>query len=265
MLSMFILNSSWRVFQSKITRSDSTDHVQRRVKQLEQRVESLIGLIAAKNTDVSLATSDNTAPVQVVTPDSTTPTDTVPHASPREYVTRYWTEAEPFQAYDPVDAGVIDEQHAHRLVQEFQSSFVWAFPFVVVDVDAHTLRQREPFLFHAILTVTAYDTPPIQHKLSEQLRHEIGRVVEQSRKSLGLLQGLLVYGGWYHGFYHPANQQLTTIVQLCVALVQDLGLSNSTKAKRGRFSIAECSMLNRPQGSLAEKRAFLGTCFLTAA
>jgi hypothetical protein len=197
----------------------SADHVCRRVRQLEQRVESLIGLISAKNTDGSLSTSDTPLTVQFPTPDSTTPTDTVQNTSPHNHVTRYWTEAEPFQAYDPVDAGVIDEQHAYRLVQEFQTSFVWAFPFVIIDVDAPTLRQREPFLFHAILTVVAYDTPPVQHKLSEQLRHEIGRVVEQSRKSLGTLQGLLVYGGWYHGFYHPANQQLTTIVQLCVALV----------------------------------------------
>jgi hypothetical protein len=212
------------------------------VRQLEQRVESLIDMIAAKDVDVPSRVSDNIAPTQTVTPDSGLSIDATPHSSP----------------------SVIGEQHAYRLVQEFQESFVWAFPFVVVEVDGPTLRHQEPFLFHAVLTVTAYDTPNIQYLLSEQLRHQIGRIVEFSRKSLGILQGLLVYGGWYHGFYHPANQQLTVVVQLCTALVQDLGLSKPKRTMPGKWSTSNCGIRNRPKSSLAEKRAFLGTCFLTA-
>ncbi|KAH7379244.1 hypothetical protein DE146DRAFT_682374 [Phaeosphaeria sp. MPI-PUGE-AT-0046c] len=200
---------------------------------------------------------------QAVTPDSSTPADTAPHSSPNPDLHRLWIEAANFRALDPVEAGLIDEHHAYKLVRKFQESFIWSFPFVVVDTDGPTLRQQEPFLFHAILTVTAINTPSIQHDLSEKFRHEIGRVVEYARKSLGILQGLLVYGGWYHGFYHPASQQLSTVVQLCVAMVQDLGLPNSIKRRPGKLAVADCSMLNRPKGSLSEKRAFLGTCFLT--
>jgi hypothetical protein len=234
-----------------------------RVRQLEQRVESLIGLIAAKETDAPTKGHDSTAPTQTVTPESSLPIDETPHVSPTEQNPRPSMDLVTFEAYDPVDAGVISEQHAYRLVQEFQQYFVWTFPFVVVDVDGPTLRRQEPFLFNAILTVTAYNTPPIQHMLSEQLRHQIGRIVEYSRKSLGILQGLLVYGGWYHGFYHPATQQLTVVVQLCMALVQDLGLSKPTRIKPVKWSASDCSILKRPTGSLAEKRAFLGACFLT--
>jgi hypothetical protein len=235
----------------------------RRVRQLEQRVESLIGLIAAKDIDASTRAHDIPAPRQTITPDPSLSIDTTPHVSPKELPVPASIKSITFEAYDPIDAGLVSEQHAYKLVQEFQKSFVWTFPFVVVDMDGPTLRRQEPFLFHAILTVTANDTPQIQYMLSEELRHQIGRIVEHSRKSLGILQGLLVYGGWYHGFYHPANQQLTVVVQLCMALVQDLGLSKPTKTKPGKWSISDCGLINRPRGSLAEKRASLGTCFLT--
>jgi hypothetical protein len=234
------------------------------VQQLEQRVGSLIDMLAAKDMDVSSRVSDNTVPTQTVTPDSSMPIDATPYTSPSEVPVPSLEESVTYKAYDPVDAGVIGEQHAYRLVQEFQESFVRAFPFVVVEVDGRTLRHQEPFLFHAVLTVTAYDTPEIQQLLSKELRHQIGRIVEYSHKSLGILQGLLVYGGWYHGFYHPATQQLTVVVQLCIALIQDLGLSKPKRAVPSKWSTSGRGIRNRPTRSLAEKRAFLGTYFLTA-
>jgi hypothetical protein len=166
------------------------------VRQLEQRVESLIDLIAAKNTDIPVTSAtENTAPTP---PESSTesnaPTDAATDALPLKKLAPPWLDAAAFQNYDPVTAGLIDEQHAYRLVDEFKASFVWAFPFVVVEVDGPALRRQEPFLFHAILTVAAYDTPGLQYVLSDKLRHEIGRIVEYSRKSLGILQGLLVTG-----------------------------------------------------------------------
>jgi hypothetical protein len=165
------------------------------VRQLEQRVESLIGLISSQNVGASSATTttdpgidaaERTAPqlhTQVVTPESTAPADTPQDSG------RYWIEPPPFQAYDPVEAGVIDEQHAYHVTT--------SFPFVLVETDAATLRQERPFLFHAILTVGVYDAPQIQCFLAAELRRQLARVIEYSRKSLEILQGLLVYGAWY--------------------------------------------------------------------
>lgn len=162
-----------------------------------------------------------------------------------------------------MEAGVIDERHAHRLVEEFKTSFVECFPFVVVDVDASTLRREQPFLFHSILTVTSYASPQIQYLLSEELRRQLARIIEHARKSLEILQGLLVYGAWYHAFYHPASQQLAIVVQLCVALVQDLGLSRNGKSKPNKLSLTGCGTQGGPKGTLSEKRALLGAYFLT--
>jgi hypothetical protein len=229
------------------------------VRQLEQRVESLIDLIAAKN--ASANTSNIAAHIQTVTPDSSAHTEAAPHESPAN-LTRYWIESAPFEAYDPVEAGVLDEELAYRLVKEFQTSFVLSFPFIVIDGDGPSLRRQAPFLFLAILTVTSYDTPRIQSLLSDNLRREVARNIEHCRKGIEVLQGLLVYGAWYHTFYRPANQQLAIIIQLCVAHVQDLGLSSTAKVKPKRWSIADCGILGRPTGSLAEKRAYLGTFHL---
>lgn len=237
--------------------------ISRRVRQLEQCVERLIDLIAAKNT--TSGTCDSSVPVQLITPSSSASTDAPPPDSPNNPPARYWPESPNFQAYDPVDAGAIDEQHAYRLVEEFKTAFVLSFPFVVVDSDGPMLRQQQPFLFHAILAVTAYETPSIQQILSEELRRQVARVIEHSRKSLEILQGLLVYGAWYHAFYHPANQQLAIVIQLCVALVQDLGLSRNARLKPGRWAVTDCGIHGRPKGSLDEKRAYLGTFFLTVA
>jgi hypothetical protein len=225
-------------------------------------VESLIDLLATRNVNVTSKDSGNNVPIQTITPESSTATDTAPHESSTNPPAYYYFKSSEFPAYDPIEAGILDEQHAYRLVEEFRTSFILTFPFVVVEVDGPTLRNKEPFLFLAILTVTAYETPRIQYMLAGELKLQVARVVEHSRKTLGILQGLLVYGAWYHSFYHPANQQLATILQLCVALVQELGFSKNAKAKPGKWSIAECASINRSKGSLAEKRAYLGSFFL---
>ncbi|KAH7087002.1 hypothetical protein FB567DRAFT_560770 [Paraphoma chrysanthemicola] len=222
-------------------------------------MSSLLDLIAAKNG--SSGHSDNVA-IQTVTPESSAHTDATPNESSAKQPAQYWNESPPFEAYDPIAEGVIDEEHAYRLVKEFQNSFVLSFPFIVIDGNGPVLRRNAPFLLLAVLTVTAYKTPRIQCVLAEELRRQMARNIEHSQKSLEILQGLLVYGAWYHTFYRPANQQLAIIVQLCVALVQDLGLSSTAKVKLNKWSIADCGIVSRSQGSLAEKRAYLGTYFL---
>lgn len=196
-------------------------------------------------------------PVQLTTPDSNEPTD----PSPQDQVLERLV-LPAFETYDPIDAGLIEEDYAYLLLEEFKSSFILTFPFVLVDVDGPTLRREEPFLFHAILTVTAYENKRLLLQLENTLRHEIARMIEHCRKSLGILQGLLVYTAWYHCFYHPVNQQLAIMIQLCVALVQDLGYSKNVKGKPRPMSIAQCGKFDEPD-PIASKRAFLGTFFLT--
>ena len=60
-----------------------------------------------------------------------------------------------YEAYDPITAGVVDEQHAVLLLHEFKTMFIFSFPFVLVTEDLSTLRRDNPFLLPAILAVTS--------------------------------------------------------------------------------------------------------------
>jgi hypothetical protein len=169
-----------------------------------------------------------------------------------------------YEAYDPITAGVVDEQHAALLLHEFNTKFILSFPFVVITDGLPTLRRDHPFLLHAILTVTSYASPQIQHELADELKRQVARLVEHSQKGLGMLQGLMVYVAWYHTFYHPATQQLGLMIQMCVAMVQDLdgrnlktSLSNLSEA-RNLYTTDEKDLR-----SLAHYRALLGTYCLS--
>ena len=238
------------------------------MKQLEQRVESLIDLISAKTAPIGTTTEPSIIPPEddvsmpEATPNSSEGSETTGFATAVEFPSKSTAEPSDFQAYDPIAAGIIEVQHAYRLLDTFKTSFISTFPFVVVEADAASLRQQQPFLFHAILTVTSYDTPRIQRLLEDEFRRQIARTVEHARQDLEILQGLLVYTAWYHAFYHPTNQQLVLLVQMCVALVQELGLSKHRKKRNGLASIMSCGPAPA-MDEMAAKRAFLGTYFLS--
>ncbi|KAH7372288.1 hypothetical protein BKA66DRAFT_572409 [Pyrenochaeta sp. MPI-SDFR-AT-0127] len=232
-----------------------------RVKQLEQRVECLIDLISAKDV---VENSHKNAPCKGIVPVPDSPQSMGRTGTPNDPPHVYLAEISAFQDYDPIGAGLIDEHDAIRLLAKFKTTFMVSFPFVVVDADAPTLRREQPFLFHAILAVTAYETPNIQYLLADELKRQIARMIEHSHKSMGMLQGLLVYTAWYHSFYHPVTQQLAIVIQLCVALVQDLGCSRNQKDKSHLTSLSSSGKSNKVD-PVAGKRAFLGTYFLTVA
>jgi hypothetical protein len=195
---------------SPLAPSNTLTH-NRRVKQLEQRVDTLIDLLASNGQNVGVAQQNDGVPhllhsttnessplgdsdaLDVVQPPAPyiTPTET-----PKECSS---VDEEQFYPYDPVEAGVITQDVASTLLKEFGDSFVQSSPFVVVpaNTDAHALRLTSPFLFHAIMAVTTYRTPAIQRILNQELKEQIAtRIVRLSHKSLEILQGLLVYGSW---------------------------------------------------------------------
>lgn len=171
------------------------------------------------------------------------------------------------EVFDPIEVGIINEDRAILLLNHFRSSFILSFPFIVIPASdtVDTLRRHQPFLFLAIMATMTYETPPIQHALAEEFKGQIAsRIIGCAHKSLEILQGLLVYVAWYHSFYKPKNQQLATVLQLCVALTQDLNLTKDQKDK-GRKPTPTENPRESAERASAEKRAFLGTYFLVAA
>jgi hypothetical protein len=243
------------------------------MNQLEQRVETLMGMLSASGAGPELLSQARAAaPTDPASnsPDSDTSPqreDTPGASSSEAFVEPFnansaglFDEENKFTAYDPVDAGILQGSEATELLDEFRRDYTDCFPFVVVDsaLDVDTLRQEQPFLFLSIMSIMAYRKPSIQRALGEAFRRQIGtRIVGSSHKGLEMLQGLLLYSAYYHYYYRPRQQQLVLMTQMCVALAQELRLS--IKAKSRGFSDAP-SILTR-----AESRAMLGTFYIAAA
>ncbi|KAL5410334.1 hypothetical protein PMIN04_010671 [Paraphaeosphaeria minitans] len=220
-----------------------------RVKQLEQRVDTLIDLLA-NGQAASIPVSSSASATQgvhlplAIPPESPDDPDGRSENVPSPYGTPARSpENIPYvpaeaccKAYDPVADGLLDDYKADSLLQEFRHSYTPAFPFVIVppSINGKALRQSHPFLFHAILTVTTHRQAGLQATLAAKLKEQISlRVISHSHKSLELLQGILLYTGWYHFYYDPFKQHLAVMLQLCIAMLQDLGFSkNPQNAKK---------------------------------
>ncbi|PSN72276.1 hypothetical protein BS50DRAFT_248067 [Corynespora cassiicola Philippines] len=247
-----------------------------RVRQLEDRVDTLIDLLTSKGqtsngseepTSIDLPTTPSTDFLDPSPPEHSNSNASGVYITPVETPTCQGPKQP--SAYDPVDAGLISPDLSEELLTEFRQ-FAYSFPFVIIpsSTDAQTLRHEQPFLFHSIMIIMSYKVPPTQTALANEFKNQIAsRIISQSHKSLEILQGLLVYGAWYHYFYRHQSQQLAIVIQLCVAMVQDLGLSKNPKDKLRKNLTAdiECGMVFKSERSSAEKRAFLGTYVLTVA
>lgn len=160
--------------------------------------------------------------------------------------------------YDPIAFGLISEHQANVSLNWFREAFVPQFPFVLIDpsLDANALRQQQPFLFLSIMAVTASSNPMTQRLLGEAFRDEVAAcVIVNNHKGIEILQGLLIHVAYYNHFYMPGKQQMGIMLQLCIAVLQDLGDPKTFKTENGS---------QKAKVSMTEKRARLGTYFVAA-
>jgi hypothetical protein len=143
-------------------------------------------------------------------------------------------------------------------------------PFVVLspNTSAVHLAHTEPFLMDAIRVVACFHDSSRQQALAKDLmRHVCETILINGNKSLGLLQGLLIFSNWYNPhLYIPQN--FTNILHLAIALSTDLNLDRgpgtSEKARMEAamraYGVAQTLKLLTNN----ERRAVLGTFYLTS-
>ncbi|OJI86589.1 hypothetical protein ASPTUDRAFT_187961 [Aspergillus tubingensis CBS 134.48] len=147
-----------------------------------------------------------------------------------------------------VDRGLLSPAEAERMLTVFKADFTAKFPFVLIPhgETADELRVREPFLFLCVVAATMGSAHPLRKIVAEEIMNHVTlRIVARSERNLELLRGLLVHCAWYTypaEKYHP---RLLLLIQLCVAIVHDLGLH-----KRDGLAVDE-------------QRALLGTYWLS--
>jgi hypothetical protein len=163
------------------------------------------------------------------------------------------------RAYDPIDAGLLNEAEANMLLDEFRHSFTEQFPFIVLDPSriVQTLRREQPFLFLSIMASTSYRRPMTQRMLASKFRDQVGAHISAcTLQGLEILQGLLIHAAYFQCFYMPGAHHLAVIMQLCVAVAQNLGQSSNARTAH--------DMGPKSERSAADKRALLGTYYMAA-
>lgn len=98
---------------------------------------------------------------------------------------------------DVIDRKIIGEERAQLLLSEYTTNAEQQFPFVLFPpfVALGYMRRERPFVLLAILTVGA--EAPLQARLALEFRKDLAQaMIVESKNSLDLLQGLLIFCTW---------------------------------------------------------------------
>jgi hypothetical protein len=169
-----------------------------------------------------------------------------------------------------IKASALDTPEDEVLLDRYQRLMAPNMPFVVLPLgtSASSLAKTEPFLMHAIRVVTYFHNTSQQQVLAKDLMRQIcERLLMNGEKSLGLLQGLLIFLNWYNSHVY-APQNSTSLLHLAIALTTDLNIDRGTGIceKAQMEDAIRAYGVSQASKTLThdERRAVLGTFYLTS-
>ncbi|KAI9375885.1 hypothetical protein BJX61DRAFT_539340 [Aspergillus egyptiacus] len=176
---------------------------------------------------------------------------------------------------DVIDKGILSLDDAAALLDSFRHCMMPHFPFVVLPMmaTAGELRESAPFLFLAILSVSATHDRALKRGLDEEMRAVLAErtvLKHNHADSLDTLQGLLVVLAWsqHELQQRSAPRHFSTYLYLALSLVVDRRLDKpieTWRRKARRMNIREEAIKERPLKTVrAEQRAALGCSFLSS-
>lgn len=175
-------------------------------------------------------------------------------------------------------------EEATALLNRYKRLMAPSLPFVVIPdgTDAWALTHQKPFLMQVIATVAFFHDLPRQQFMVKDLMRQISeKLLMRNEKSLEVLQGILILIAWYgtnicqvsrtiadihHSRYHPHiiwAQQSVLLLHLAMSLTADLNIDRAPDSCE-KFRLANGVNAAVPPFSNDERRAFLGTYYLTA-
>ncbi|KAF2649993.1 hypothetical protein K491DRAFT_707826 [Lophiostoma macrostomum CBS 122681] len=155
---------------------------------------------------------------------------------------------------------------AESMLHEYRN-MTGSFPFVPVAAGftAQLLSIQKPMLFLAIITIASWKDHQRQMKLDEYFRTELAnRTIIRPRRTLSLVQSLIVYLGWYHFVFSHKTQQIYSLIQLTIGLALDLGLHEKNKRSIGMPGIPKAAPFSS-EVQRERQRSFLGCYYLSSA
>ncbi|KAH5062444.1 hypothetical protein HBI24_136280 [Parastagonospora nodorum] len=155
-------------------------------------------------------------------------------------------------------------QEADALLNEYRSMSV-SFPFVIVPagITAHELHRERPMLFLAMITAASWQDHMRQMSLDVIFRRELAeRTIITPKRTLGLVQSVLVYLSWYHYTFSHKTQQIFFLHHLVVGLALDIGLHRDYQPMA--FPHRPRPKAPSPQDQRERERTFLGCYYLSS-
>ena len=159
---------------------------------------------------------------------------------------------------------------ADILLDRYKRLMAHSMPFVLIP--SHSTAQQmyaeRPFLLHAIVTVAYFHDLPKQQILVKHMMRDVSeRMLMNNEKSLDILQGILVFIGWYHPhIFH--SQQANNLLHLAMSMCIDMGIDRPPQ-QCGDFKSSTVKAVHGPNvnmklATLDEHRALAGTYYLTS-
>ncbi|KFA81256.1 hypothetical protein S40288_09987, partial [Stachybotrys chartarum IBT 40288] len=165
-------------------------------------------------------------------------------------------------------ADLMPSESDETLMSIYMNQLSSQFPFVVIPpgTTAEQLHKTRPFLMKVIRMVTS-----VRHLRSMRgqsraiFKHICDAMVMRSERSFELLQGILLFLGFYH-YFCMSHAHYNSLTHLAVSLVGDLDLSTcpnlKAQEKHHRLILA-CDEESRPRTN-AERRAILGVWYMSS-
>ncbi|KAK5124876.1 hypothetical protein LTR85_001066 [Meristemomyces frigidus] len=210
-------------------------------------------------------------------PNDASPSGSPPtSANPCSALTQQPSDMSASQIASPTDQGDyqslgVTMSEADILLDRFRRLMAPGMPFIVLapEITAQQLYNQKPVLLHAIVTVTYFHDLPRQQGMVKQLMRDISeRVLMNSEKNIGILQGILVFVAWYHPHVFW-GQQTTNLLHLSIALTIDMGIDRLPGSCHTDFKHAATKAVHGPNlvaraPTLEEHRALAGVFYLTS-
>lgn len=101
--------------------------------------------------------------------------------------------------FRPIPDFQVTDREASRFLSIYASEYAPNFPFVMVPsaATAHSLHDRSPGLFWAIMTAVAPQSFAVQQRVKTWFRQYVAdHVIVRQEKTLQLLQAILVHLAW---------------------------------------------------------------------
>ncbi|RFU77873.1 hypothetical protein TARUN_4341 [Trichoderma arundinaceum] len=163
---------------------------------------------------------------------------------------------------DPVSSGLVSHKSAHELFSAFRQNLAPIYPLVLLPKEWtwNDTKTKMPALFRAILTASSSNHDPELFKMLFRStgKHLAEEVVMNGRKSLDLIQSLLVMSTWYCPMEKFQQLKFSQYANMAATLVLDLKSSNDERYRVP--SRNECAVLS--EQLIETCRTFLACYFL---